>query len=208
MHYIKQIFLSLSTCIIAGCGGSNTTTPLASDITSIHIDTTTKSFYPTDAKISLHATANYTDGTTKDVSTYVIWSESNSSLVNMVANTLAVKSNGGESNLSIQYADFQDTTPIHIHKLTVFHTIYPDDVNTTGEYIFKAEGDFDNNETNRTLITNIHWYATNDATIDVDEDGIAHITLIAGETNVTTTVFNDNNATDPLPPQSKIFNIN
>jgi len=206
VRYYKQIFLTLSTCMLLGCGGDNTTTSLIPDVTSVSIDEENITIYPTDTYTNLHATASYTDGSQEDVSTYLVWSESNSSLIHMSVNTIEVIANGGDANITAKYASFHDTKSVHIHTLQAFHVLYPE-VNATGEYLFEAQGDFDNNETNRTLVKNVQWSATNDANISVDEDGIVHITFYAGETNVTTSVFNETNTSVPLAPQSKIFTI-
>jgi hypothetical protein len=207
LKYIKHFILGVTASFFVGCGGDNTTTLLTPDITAIAIDESNIAVYSTDTYTSLHATATYTDGSTQDVSSYLIWSETNSSLVHMSVNTIEIEGNGGDTNVIASYDKFSDSKSLHVHKLTNFQVVYPSDVNVTGTYDFYAVGDFDNNETNRTLVNNVQWSATNDATIEVGNEGIIHITFISGETNVTTTVFNETNTSSPLAPQSKIFII-
>jgi hypothetical protein len=207
MKLLTYLFLPLITLFFISCG-ENTQETQIPDIVSIQINPHNIQTYSTDAPLALSATVTYSDSTTADVTSNVNWSSSNNDVVNAIyGNLTAGIVNGGDANLSITYDKFSDTTSVVVHKLTSYTIKHPD-INSTGSYIFEALGNFDNNETNRTIVTNINWYADNNATIEVASDGKATITLQTGDTNVTVTMFNDTNTSSPIAPQTVPFTIN
>jgi len=208
LNYLKKFTLPfiLLTAVFSGCG-ENTQSTLVPDVKEIKIDETNISIYSTDVQKNLHASILYDDNSSQDGTNIVKWSSSNQNAVKQFNNTIqGGTQNGGDAEISIKYAQFSNTQSVHVHKL-LSYTIVHDDVNTTGgPFTFEAKGTFDNNETNRTIQTHIFWSANNSATVDV-VDGVANITFVAGETNVTTTLFEDTNASSPIAPQSVTINI-
>ncbi len=206
-QYIYFLTL-LTTLSFMGCG-ENTTNPIVPDVTSIQINESNISIYSTDSTSYLSANASYTDGSTQDITNFVLWSSSNTDAATVSNNALTGgNGNGGDTQITIKYDRFSDTQPVHVHKLTSYSVLYPD-VNTTGTYDgFRALGNFDNNETNRSIATHITWSADNGAVIEVKDDGNVSITFLSGDTNVTTTLFNETNTSSPIGPKSKIFTIN
>ena len=186
----------------------NTQSTIVPDVTAIQIDDTNISIYSTDVQKSLSASILYDDNSTQDGTNVVKWSCSNQNAVRQTNNTIQGGiQNGGDANITVKYAQLSNTQSVHVHKL-LSYTIVHDDVNTTGgPFKFEAQGTFDNNETNRTIQTHIFWAANNSATIDII-DGIANITFVAGETNVTATLFEDTNTSSPIAPQTITININ
>ena len=206
-QYIYFLTL-LSSLSFIGCG-DNTTNSIVPDVTSIQINETNISLYSTDGTSYLSASATYTDSSVQDITNFVLWSSANPNIVTISNNALTSGlDNGGDTQVSISYDTFSDAQPVHVHKLTSYSVVYPD-VNTTGTFDgFMALGNFDNNETNRTIINHIIWSADNGAVIEVKEDGNVSITFLTGDTNVTTTLFNETNTSSPIGPKSKIFTIN
>ncbi|MBU1658603.1 hypothetical protein KKG72_06065 [bacterium] len=205
MNLFKTSFLLLTAFFFIACG-DNTETPITADVSSISIDQTNPTIRSTDAFINLTASAQYTDGTSADATTKVNWTNSNYNVVSMLGGAVEAVANGGESNVSISYADFQDTQALTVHKLTSFF-ISSADINTTGVFPLEAKGNFDNNETNITLVKNIVWTANNGATISI-ADNIASITIYVGDTNITATVFKETNTSSPIAPITKTYTVN
>lgn len=208
MNIQKNFLLSLSlaSLLLSGCGESTQET-LLPDVTAISIDDTNISIYATDANRALKATVFYTDGSSADASTSLVWSADDTEIARFNGNEVyGGEANGGDTNITASYENYSDSRSLHVYALTSYNVEVPD-VNTTGTFLFRAAGDFDNNETNRTIVNNIVWSADNDAVVEIDDAGIASITFIAGDTNVTTTLFGETNTSSPIGPQTFLFHI-
>ncbi len=203
MKYIKIFFL-LSTLVLFVSCGENTKNPVTPDIASVKIvDTSNTSgfIYATDPASKLNATVTYTDGTSSDASDFVTWNNTDFSLLTMYRGEYAAIANGGKATISIEYADFRDSFDVKVYALKAgtLSIVSSSDINATGTYIIEAKGDFtdlDTNttvDTNRTIVKNIIWSATNDAVVTIVDDTKTELTIInTGETNVTATVFDIN----------------
>jgi len=165
MKLIQTLFLLLSTTFFISCGDNTTTSPIA-DVASISLDDSNISIHSTDLQKTLTATATYTDGTTANSTADLTWSSSdNSILLTSVGSVLAAK-NGGDVNLTIEYANiFDDIQSVHVKKLI---SIEYSDVNIsdigTAQTIYIG-GTFENNETNVSLQANIKYYSDANSTI-------------------------------------------
>jgi hypothetical protein len=206
LKYLHSILLATSLLFV-GCKENTQDNTIIPDVASISIDENNITLYSTDAAQTLHATVHYTDGSTDDGTNFVRWESSNKEIA-FFKNDSDLKGgtrNGGDVNITIDYDSFSDLRAIHIYALRSY-TITHNDINATGTYQFQALGTFENNETNRTIINNIYWSANNGATIEL-ENGIANITLLVGDTNITTTLFKETNSSSPIAPQSVIIHI-
>jgi len=199
---VKKLYTSLILCSLSlwsvGCQES-TKTALIPDISSIEITENSIDLYPIE-NTTLHATAYFDNNTTADVTDGVIWSTNDATAVSAIAGSIVPYTNGGDYSVSIKYDKFSNTKPLHIHTLTSYTVELPD-INATGSYPISALGQFDD-DTNRTIQTNIEWIIDNDGSIEVHEDGNNLITLQSGDTNITTILFHDENLT-----QSRIIHI-
>ena len=200
--WMNSFIILLSTFFIS-CG-DNTTTPIISDIKSIKIDNSDMNIYSTDTT-EISATVKYIDGTSADATLDVTWNSDIDVIVYSNRKIWGGFENGGESNLTMSYADFNETILVNVYALTSFH-ISSDDITTTGEHILEAKGSFENNETNRTIIKNIVWSADNSAVITINDD-IVTIDIGSGDTNVTATMFGDINSSSPIAPISVIYSV-
>jgi len=191
--------------IFCGCG-ENTQSTIVPDIRAISIDQQNITLHSTDLPVSLSASILYDDNSTQDATDLLKWSSSNQEILSQSHNNISggIK-NGGDANITVQYAQLQNTQSVHVDKLIAYTVVHPD-INATGTYIFEAKGNFDNNDTNITIHNNIVWSVNNDATLEVT-DGIANITFITGETNVTATLFGDTNSSSPIAPQTTVITI-
>ena len=203
MKLFKSTLLTLLSLMLISCG-DNTTTPIITDVKSLEIEGGDIEIYSTDST-PVVATVTYMDETTDDATLSVKWSSDFDTLVYDSGKIRGGVDNGGEDTLIAKHKDFNDSIEVKVHKLTEFHISSPD-INTTGEHILQAEGSFDNNETNRSIVTNIVWSADNDAVISV-EDNIVTIEIEDGDTNVTATVFGDTNTSSPIAPKNVIYSI-
>lgn len=207
MKPINSIVFILITIFLISCGEITKVNQIT-DIKSIAIDNKNISIYPTDSNISNIATLTYKDNSTDIVTNDMEWSSSDINIFTVSQGKIGVITNiAGDANLSINYKKFNDSTTVHVHKLTSFSLAYPD-INSsgTGGYTFSAKGDFDNNKTGRLIKSNILWSANNSATISV-LNGVATITFISGDTNVTATMFGDTNTSSKIAPQTVMFRI-
>jgi len=208
MTKINNTILILIALFFISCGEVTKTSQLI-DISSIAIDNKNISIYSTDANISDSATVTYNDNSTAIVTDDVSWSDSNNTIFSVTQGKISISTNnGGDANLSINYKKFNDSTLVHVNKLTSFNLVYPD-VNSsgTGSYTFSAKGNFDNNQTDRLIKSNIFWTANNGAVISIF-DGVATITFLTGDTNVTATMFGDTNESSPIAPITVNFKLN
>jgi len=200
--------LLLWTLFFSACQETTTTAPLT-DISSISINETNISLYPTDLTQQATATVLYKDTTTADVTKFVQWLSTDLNLFTAPQGLITVGTiNGGDANLSISYKKYLDTKTVHLHKLTKFHILAPD-VNSsgTGTYTFEAYGAFDNGESNRSIANNILWNL-NGKTVTNVVKGVATITFTTGDANVTATMFNDTNSSSPISPITLKFRVN
>jgi len=165
MKLIQTLLLLLSTTFFISCGDNTTSSPIA-DVVSISLDDTNISIHSTDLQKALTATVTYTDGTTANATADLTWSSPESStLLTAVGAVLAAK-NGGDANLTIEYANtFNDTQNVHIKKLI---SIEHSDINIsdvgTAQTVYLG-GTFENNETNVSLQTNIRYISDANSTI-------------------------------------------
>lgn len=158
----------LATLFFASCGENTSTSPIA-DVTSISIDDTNLSIYSTSSALAVTATATYSDGTTANATADLAWSSSDTSLLVASVGNIQALSNGGDANLTIDYADtFSDTQNVHIKELIDINISNLNDINIsdigTPQKVYFS-GTFENNETNITLANNITWYSDENATI-------------------------------------------
>ncbi len=194
MKSTNKFILLFSSLFFIGCG-QNTDTPLTHLVSSIDINVTTLQIHSTDAAVKLGATVTFDDNTSADITNNVRWYNSDYNATSMLGGEISGgPENGGESNISIEYEHLSDSITVKVHTLDFNSTqiLANSDVNATGTYIFTAYGDFDNGDTNITLVRNLYWSANNGAIITV-EDGIAEIEIInTGETNISVRFFDDN----------------
>ncbi len=200
---IKSILIITPAIFFLACGENTEITPLK-DISSIQIDDTGISVYSTDSKI-LTATVTYTDSTTASFSESELWSSSDYSVLSLYNGEIFPISNGGSATVSIEAGDFSDEENVNIIKLESF-TVTHADITTTGEHVLEATGVFEDN-TSKVIKRNIVWSATNDATITVDDNYVATIDILSGDTNVTATVFDETNTSAALAPITKVYSI-
>ncbi len=196
------LYITLSL-FFSSCG-DNTLSPIK-DVSSIEIKQQSFSLYSTDSD-SLSATVHFSDATQEDATTELEWQSSDTNVVS-VSNGVLVpgNANGGDANITVTFADLRSAPSlVNIIPLTSF-SITNADINVTGEHILEAEGTFSDGQT-KIIMRNIVWSADNGATISV-VNNIATINIIAGDTNVTATVFGETNSSSPIAPQSKIYTI-
>lgn len=204
MQYIKIIFISLMMTLFLGCDTDNTEEPIVTDIGSLSIDNQDIQIYSTDAPINISASVSLLDGNTEEAN-FATWSNSDYDLIYIYGNTLWATSNGGEATLGVEFEQFNDSADVKVYELTSFF-ISSEDITTTGDFVLEAKGNFEDGETNRTIVKNIVWSADNDAEITVEDD-VSTITIYSGDTNVTATVFYETNTSSPIAPVSKVYSI-
>lgn len=205
---MKLFTITLFTSIIllfTSCG-DNSETPL-SDISYIEIDLNSTTMYSTDVA-NLSAIAHYTDATTEDVTRKVTWSSSNSDIAGVSnGKIIAGISNGGDVNITVNYLNLISAPSlVSVISLTGFSITNPD-INTTGEHTLEAQGSFSDGTTNKVITKNIVWDTNNSTVISVAND-IATITIVAGDTNVTATMFEETNSSSPIGPQTVTYSVN
>lgn len=165
MKFIQTPLLLLLSTFIISCGDNTTTSPIA-DVASISLDDKNITIYSTDLEKTLTATATYTDGSKTDATADLAWSSSDSTILGTVVGKILAQKNGGDANLSIDYADtFEDYTSVHIKELI---SIQYSDVNVSDvgtPQIVYLSGTFENNETNVSLPANITYYSDVNSTI-------------------------------------------
>ena len=165
MKLIQTLLILLSTTFFISCGDNTTSSPIA-DVASISLDDTNISIHSTDLQKALTATATYTDGTTANATADLTWSSSDSSTLSTAVGAVLAAKNGGDANLTIEYANtFNDTQNVHIKKLI---SIEYSDVNIsdigTAQTIYLS-GTFENNETNVSIEANTRYYSDENSTI-------------------------------------------
>ena len=165
MKFFQTPLTILLSTLFISCGENTTTSPIA-DVASISLDEKNITIYSTDLAKTVTATATYTDGSRANATADLAWSSSdNSVLLTAVGSMLAAK-NGGDVNLSIEYADtFNDFTSVHIKKLI---SIQYSDVNVSdigNPQTIYLSGTFESNETNVSLPANIKYFSDANSTI-------------------------------------------
>ena len=199
-------FLILLSVFFTACG-ENTKTAVVADIASIEIVEGNISIYSTDEATDLTAMATYTDSTTAQINDAAIWNNSDYNTLYMYNGSVSAASNGGSSIVGISSGRFSDEINVSIIKLTDFN-ITNADINSTGSYILEATGTFEDN-TSKVIKRNIEWSADNGAVISVDENYVATITILTGDTNVTATVFGETNTSAAtLAPITRTYTVN
>ncbi len=186
MRFFHLFLYSFSALFFIACQ-DNTSTPITKSVTSVKIDQGDISIHSTDDMTSLSATVFFSDNSSDIATESVVWNNSDYNVTYLLGGDVWASANGGESNISISYAEFNDYITVSVHKLVSFE-IYADDVNTTGTHVFEAKGNFENGDENISIVKNIAWSATNNAVVSIS-NGITNIELKSGETNVTATLF-------------------
>jgi len=192
MKIFTYSFLLIIAILFTSCG-NNTETAVVADIASVQIDDTNVSIYSTDAPKELTATVTYTDATSAQIENADLWTNSNFYVLSMYNGTISARTNGGSSLVGINIGRFNDEINVSIIKITDFN-ITNTDINTTGEHPLEATGLFEDNAT-KVIARNILWDANNSAIFTTDENYITTITVVSGDTNVSATVFSDDNET-------------
>jgi len=199
---IKKLLIITPAILLFGCG-DNTTSPVIKDVKSVEIDHNI-SIYATDNPLKINSTVTYTDSTTSSINDSDLWENSNYDVLSMYNGTITPISNGGSATVSLNVGHLSDSVDVNVIKLVDFYLSYSD-VNTTGEHVIEAIGTFENNQTKK-IYTNIVWEINNTATVTTDENYITTIDIASGDTNLTATVFGDDNETNIT--KSIIFSIN
>ena len=195
MNIIKNSLLVLISSLFIACG--NNTQDVVKDIKSIKINEANLTMYSTDAdKEFFKATVYFNDGTQADATEFVTWNSSDSTIASVSKGTVKIGTkNGGDFNLSISYNNLESALiPLNIIKLTDYNiSLLNADANETGAYKTSAMGLFEDN-TSHLIVKNIVWDANNSATREIN-DNITSITLVAGDTNISSRLFDDTNFT-------------
>jgi len=196
MKLIKNTLLASLSLLFISCG-ENTQIPIA-DLASIKINELNSTIYSTEdanASNNFSATAYFTDGSTKNVTTLVKWFSSDTTMAT-VSNGIvsAGTTNGGISFVNASYEDkISESSTIYVKKLIDYNISMIDaDANTTGIYYLLASGTFEDNTT-RTIVKNIVWDTNNSAIVTGAGSTTAIQIVLPGDTNITSTLFNDVN---------------
>ena len=192
MKLITKSILIITTLFFLGCG-DNTDAPLTHLVTSIEINQSNANIRSTDTVTRLGAVVNFDDNTSADITDNVYWISSDYNVTSLLGGEIwGGKGNGGDANITIEYEYFNNTIPVHVIALDINSTfISSPDINTTGIHPLEAKGNFENGDTNITIVTNIFWTTTNDAILTT-QDYITTVEMVnTGETNVTATIFYD-----------------
>ncbi len=210
MHKIKNILLITTSLFFIACGGENTQSPVIKDIQTLIIDDNNFTICSTDAdndKNKLSATICFDDASCQDATDNVTWNSTDISIASVTSGYIKVGStNGGDVNITVSYRGLlSDPITLNIKKLTSFN-ISSSDINTTGDHTLEATGNFDS-ITDRVIAKNIIWSADNGALFTTQDDVIT-MTILTGDTNLTATVFQDENLSSPIAPQTKTYTVN
>jgi len=192
----KKSLLTLSTALFFISCGENTLEHITSDVENIEIvQEKSTSIYSTD-ELSLKATVYYEDNTSADATNGVTWKNSDYNVTTLDNNLLIPSANIGETNITALYEEFNDSISVNIIGLVDINSswdITHEDINTTGDFILSAHGDFTDGVTNKLIVHNITWSATNDSNISISDDNVATLHVFStGELNVTAELFDFN----------------
>ena len=212
MKYIKRALFITVLLFINGCG-DNTTTPITKDVSNMSIDNgPVLSLYSTD-QYNPSATVYFNDGTSATATDNVDWKRSDLSML-YLSNELIILPllNDGNSTLTAGYKSFQyfeNNVTVDIVGLVDLNTswrISSADVNTTGDFLLEAEGNYTDGTTNKKIVRNIVWTSSNTAiaTISLDSNYVVTLTTLStGDVNITATLFGDTNSS-----KTKQYTIN
>lgn len=185
MTFKNLSFLLMSTFFIS-CGDNTSTSPIA-DVDAIKLSDSNISIYSTQNVLSLTSSAFYTDGTSSDVTQDTAWSSSDTDVFLATNGSILASTNGGDAKLNIDYAStFSDSATVHVKALK---SINYSDINisdSSNAQTIYVTGNFENNETNVTMQTNILWSTDTNATIS--DSNASQITLTV-DANVTSFVL-------------------
>jgi hypothetical protein len=182
--YSRGILIA-AAWLLVGCG-ENSNTPLAGDIASIAVEANATTFYAT-RNVQMNAVASYTNGVPdSNVTDYIDWSESNSSIATVDINGLvAGGSEGGDVEITGSYNQFFDSAVIHVHALTsVTLSIENNETNLSQEQTLQLQalGTFDDNTT-LDVTESMTWILGNagESNATLEQNG----TLYTGDANGT-----------------------
>ena len=182
--YSRGILIA-AAWLLVGCG-ENSNTPLAGDIASIAVEANATTFYAT-RNVQMNAVASYTNGVPdSNVTDYIDWSESNSSIATVDINGLvAGGSEGGDVEITGSYSQFFDSAIIHVHALTsVTLSIENNETNLSQEQTLQLQalGTFDDNTT-LDVTESMTWILGNagESNATLEQNG----TLYTGDANGT-----------------------
>ena len=205
MIYIKLTILTLSLLLFTACG-ENTTTQISTDVNDMRIDQVSpQSVYSTDIFLPT-ATSYNIDGTTGDATDNVDWKVSDITQA-YISTTNEVLPIVNEGNITLiagysSFKYFENNITLNIVGITDLNSswriVSPIDVNSSGDFILEAEGNFTDGTINKKIVRNIVWTSSDVdiATISVDEDYVTTLNVIGtGDLNITATLFNDLNTT-------------
>ena len=203
-----KIITALSISLFFISCGDNTLEHITSDIQKIEIDQNdVTSIYSTD-KTSLSSSVFYMDGTNADVTYDVSWENSDYNVTTLNKNILIPIVNSGDANITVKYKDISDKITVTIIGLKDINNswkITRSDIETTGDFELKADGNFSDGVNNKPIIHNITWSSSNsDDIITIEEDYSIKINIsTVGDRNITATLF-DVNKTVSYTVYSKI----
>jgi len=175
MTLLQTSLLSLSAALFLGCGGENTNSSIVADVTGISINERDISLYSTDLTKKLNATTHYENNTSADATEAVIWSSSNTDDLSISLSKVTAIANGGDSNVTISYLQFSDFQTVHIKELVSINYSELNVSDTSNSQTIYVSGNFENNESNVTMFTNITW--TSDENITISESNSTQVTL-------------------------------
>ena len=178
MKFATTLSSLLLPFFFISCGDNTTTSPLI-DISSIDLNDSNISLYATDAGKSYLATVSYTDGTIADGTKDIAWSGADTTILAAENGSLTPLTNGGDTTLNIEYgAKFTDAAPVHIIMLNSLTYINEADINISNigdPQTLTIQGNFENNETNVSLMGNITWIG--DENITISEQNASSVTF-------------------------------
>jgi hypothetical protein len=181
---LSHLSLILLSPLFISCGDNTVSSPIV-DIQSISINESNISLYSTDISIPLTAHVTYLDATQRDISSKVSWNSSDiyklSTTLSTDAGLMSATTNGADVNITIDYKEtFTDTQSVHIKELLSlnYSDINISDIGTP-QTIY-ITGNFENNESNVSLLGNLFWTVDSNATIT--ESNASQITLTIDQT--------------------------
>ena len=199
MKYLSKLLLSTFSLFFISCG-DNTTTSLLKEVTNITLNENNISIYATDKDINLTATVFYDDGTSSIASGNMAWSTSDTTILSNSTATISASKNSGDAEVIIEYQEiFHDSKSVHIKTL---ESINYSDINlsiTDEEQTVYISGNFENNETNKVMQSNLTWSVNENATLGEVNATAIKLTVNPEATSVILTatlfIYTDNNIT-------------
>lgn len=186
---LSMLSLLGSLCGCGGGGGSSSTPPSAPTVSSITVSPQTVTLIAGQTQ-QLTATANYSNGSTQDVTSTVGWSSSNSAVATVSASGLAASLTAGQANISAQTgggsvtgAAILTVTAPTLSSIQVSPTIetlgigVPLQYSATGTYSNASVGDISNSAT---------WTSSAPAVATVSSTGFV-TPVAAGTATITAT---------------------